>query len=596
MIREIRALGKNGEEFDCEIAIREIVGPPESPPMFTVVMRDITERKRAEEQIKRDLVEEEVFLKLSQEMAKVLQLDKLLQLVVEAPMTIIPRAHQCVIHLLDEERKKLLPAAYVGPEFPDGQREDKGMHVGQGIAGLAFKNRQTICVGDVQRASRYLPLNSRGRFRSLLVTPLVTGGRALGTLSINSQAAEAFTPDDIRLLETLAAQAAVVVENVQLYREVLSEERRMEAIIANMADGVIMLDHQDRVLTLNPAAERMLGLREEEVLRRRVAGDGDDPRLQLLAYLYQGQEPSPPSSSTPDEPGAEGLHTRIREVTLDPPLDRILQVYTSPLRDEKGGSWGQVLVLHDVTRERELDQMKEDFISSVSHELRTPLFSIQGFVELILKGKVPDRKVQQEFLTRVAEQTQRLAALVDDLLDLSRLEKGRLELEREQVQVQDIVERVMRQLGNMAQEKSISLAAQMDSSLPTVEADPRRVEQVLVNLVGNALKFTPSGGRVVVGARVEGDELVVQVTDTGIGIPPQATPYLFSKFYQVNGSTTRRAGGTGLGLYICKLIVEAHGGRIWVESPSASLRTGEPNRGSTFSFTLPLTACPGQGQ
>ena len=499
-------------------------------------------------------------------------------------MTIIPRAHQCVIHLLDGEGKRLLPAAYRGPKFPDGQRKDKGMPVGQGIAGLVLQNRQTICVSDVQRDPQYLLLNPQGRFRSLLVTPLVTGGRSLGTLSINSQAAGVFTPDDVRLLETLAAQAAVVVENARLYREVLSEGRRMEAIIANMADGVIMLDDQDQVRTLNPAAEWMLGLREAEVLGRRVAGQHNDPHLQLLASLHQGQEPSSPSSSAPAEPAAGGLHTRVREITLAPPLDRILQVYTSPLQNEQGGSRGQVLILHNVTRERELDQLKDEFIDRISHELRTPLFSIQGFVELILKGKVPDPQIQQEFLTRVAQQTDRLAALVNELLDLSRLEKGRLKLKREQVQVQEIVERVVRQLENMAHEKSIALTTQMDACPtdrpPTVEADRRRVEQVLVNLVANALKFTPPGGRVLVRARVEEDELLLQVSDTGIGIPPQAMPHLFSKFYQVDGSATRRAGGAGLGLYISKLIVESHGGRIWAES--------ELNRGSTFSFTLPL--------
>ena len=228
----------------------------------------------------------------------------------------------------------------------------------------------------------------------------------------------------------------------------------------------------------------------------------------------------------------------------------------------------------------ELLRLKEEFIDNISHELRTPLFSIQGFVRLILQGKVSDPEIQWEFLTRVAEQANRLVALVDDLLDVSRMEKGRLQLQQEEVQVQDIAERVVSQLANIANERSIALAARMDSSLPCIEVDARRVEQVLVNLVGNALKFTSPDGRVVVRAGVEGGELLVRVSDTGIGIPPEAMPYLFSRFYQVDGSATRRAVGAGLGLYISKQLVEAHGGRIWVES--------ELGRGSTFSFTLPL--------
>jgi len=527
------------------------------------------------EKVQRHLREHEALLELSCEISGTLQLDRVFQAAVEASMRIIPHARQCVLHLANEEGTRLLPAAYHGPPVPDEQKNVQGMPVGEGVAGLAFQICEPLCVDNVQSYPRYLPLNSQDKFRSLLVTPLIVGGWSIGTLSLGSQAIGAFDANDIRLLRMLAAHAAVAIENSQLYREVLSKGQRLEAIIVNMADGLVVLDEQDRVLTLNRAAERMLGLSKEQVLGRSVSDNGHDPSLQLLASL-SGEVPL----FLPDPMGPEvgKLHTQVREVSVG---SRILQVRISPLQDDARGYRGQVLVLHDVTRERELDRMKDEFVDRVSHELRTPLFSIQGFVELLLRGKVPDPKIQQEFLSRVAEQTERLRWLVDELLHASRLEKGRVELVKEKVGLQDIVQRVVGQLENIAREKSIVLETQMDSSLPAVEADARRMEQVLVNLIGNALKFTPRGGQVVVKGKATGDEVLIQVRDTGIGIPSEAMPYLFSKFYQVDGSSTRRAGGTGLGLYISKLIVEAHGGRIWAES--------EPDKGSTFRFTLPLT-------
>lgn len=229
---------------------------------------------------------------------------------------------------------------------------------------------------------------------------------------------------------------------------------------------------------------------------------------------------------------------------------------------------------------KELDRLKSEFISVVSHELRTPLHSVQGFVKLILEGKVPDEGRQRECLTIVAEQTKHVSTLIDNLLDVSRMEAGRFEMERAPVSMAEVIKKVVLNLGSMAEDKDISLKVRIPETLPSVEGDEGRLEQVVTNLIHNAIKFTPQGGRVTVAAGMDRGHLWVEVTDTGCGIPTEALPKVFDRFYQVDSSTTRRAGGTGLGLYIAKQIVEAHGGTIEVES--------EVSHGSTFRFTLPL--------
>jgi len=270
-----------------------------------------------------------------------------------------------------------------------------------------------------------------------------------------------------------------------------------------------------------------------------------------------------------------------QEIALGEPINRILKISSSPVLDMNGKHLGQVKVVHDVTKERELDRMKSDFISMISHELRTPLFSIQGFIRLILDGQVPDEETQANFLTVVEGQAQHLASMVDDLLDLSRLEAGLIDLKVETVQIGEIVRHTITKLHSLAQSKQIVLKVHVTDNVPPLTGDRRWLEHVMTNLIGNAIKFTPEEGRVWVLVKRQTSDVVVQVIDSGIGIPKEAQRNLFSKFFQVDGSATREAGGTGLGLYIARRIVEAHGGRIWVDS--------ETGKGSAFSFSLPLS-------
>jgi len=229
---------------------------------------------------------------------------------------------------------------------------------------------------------------------------------------------------------------------------------------------------------------------------------------------------------------------------------------------------------------KELDRMKSEFLSTVSHELRAPLHSIGGFMQLLLDDKVEDRATQREALETVARQTERLTRLINNLLDVSRMESGWLKLEKGPVQIRDVVREVVAEVRPMAEGRQIALADDTAPELPIVFADHERLAQVIRNLMHNAIKFTPSGGRIVISAAESEGNLVISVEDDGAGISGEAMPHLFERFYQADSSDTRRAGGTGLGLYICRQIVIAHGGSIWAES--------EVGKGSTFHLGVPI--------
>jgi PAS domain S-box-containing protein len=233
-------------------------------------------------------------------------------------------------------------------------------------------------------------------------------------------------------------------------------------------------------------------------------------------------------------------------------------------------------------KEEELRWRQSEFVATVSHELRTPIHSIWGFVKLLLAGKVQDEETRREFLGIVDGECAHLTALVGDFLDVSKIEAGRMETRRELFSLDELVNKTVAAFKTVADDRALTIDTDLPEDLPPVEGDTERLGQVLTNLLGNASKFSEDGGTIMVRVRVEGPELVVSVQDQGIGIATEALPYLFERFYQVDDSRTRWQGGAGLGLYISRQIVEAHGGRIWVDSI-----VGE---GSTFSFAIPVAA------
>ncbi len=579
------------------------------------------ENARLYQETERRLSEVSTLYRLANQMTSSLELPKVLDAIVNLLRQTF-NCRGCTLFLVNRETGMLEIRAASGVKHH--WIKSAKLRPGEGISGQVAATAQATYIPDTRRDPGFLYFDEE--VRSLLVVPVISQNRVIGTLSVDDSQPNAFTPDREQLLTIAAAQAAIAIENARLFEETVSEKHRTEAIINHMADGLIMLDQHYSVVSFNPAMERMLGLKAEQVLGKNVFGQEVEPELAPLAAICQLQSPEMvecwkakpgDTSRCPDCPAYEQNDRRCwlhlaretddeghplpcrecpvyqknyaiyenmgvleSEIHLPGPRDRFLRVYSSIVKDSDGRPLGEVKVVRDITKERELDRMKSDFISTISHELRTPLFSIQGFVRLILDGQVPDVKTQRDFLTVVEEQAGQLAELVNSLLDLSRLESGVLEMKWERVQIADVIRQTVTKLEGLARSKKIALQVDVPKDLPEVEGDAMRLGQVIANLIGNALKFTASGGRVSVSAEANDSELSVHVADSGVGIPPDALERVFDKFYQASEATTRTADGTGLGLYIAKNIVETHGGRIWAKS--------EVGRGSVFSLALPL--------
>jgi PAS domain S-box-containing protein len=349
------------------------------------------------------------------------------------------------------------------------------------------------------------------------------------------------------------------------------EAAKNQAILQGIGDGVIVFQADGQAALANPAIGRILdrpvdtilGRGIEELMRDEVSPQDQEMLVGLLQEMEQDR------SSVQFKWGK-----------------KTLSVSFAPVRANGGQVTGTVAVFRDYTHEAEVDRLKSDFVSIVSHELRTPLTSIKGYLDLLLMGASGEfNKQQQSFLQIAKDNAERLHELVSDLLDLSRLDSGRIELDVQVVSLAALVERVVTHLKKEYEDRGLSLTVELPENLPEVFADSRRVEQILTNLLSNACKYTQEGGATV-RAGVQQGQLLVEVVDTGVGISAEDQAHLFTRSFRADDSAVRQQTGTGLGLNITKSLVELHGGQIWVDS--------ELGQGSTFRFTLPLPAGVGE--
>jgi len=342
----------------------------------------------------------------------------------------------------------------------------------------------------------------------------------------------------------------------------LTEERNLSAaILGSMVEGVAVVNAGERLVFANPGFASILGLDVPP-----VAGSS------LLEVVRQTELIGAVRRVLAGEPRVES------EIVTGTLRQHYFAATVASVR--AGETSGAVIVLHDITDLRKLERIRRDFVANVSHEFRTPLTAIQGFAETLIGGAIDDPQNRGRFLAIILEHSRRLARLTEDLLRLSQMDAEQLELEIRAVSVAQLIESCYETAQRRAADKGLTLSLNVPSQLPDVSADNRRLQEVLQNLLDNAIQYTLPGGKIVLSAETRGDEVIFTVADTGIGIPQADQPRIFERFYRVDVARSREAGGTGLGLSISKHLVEAHGGRIWVES--------EVGVGSKFHFAVPV--------
>jgi len=352
-------------------------------------------------------------------------------------------------------------------------------------------------------------------------------------------------------------------------KQVSKDKETTENIIRHMAEGLVVVDPDGRIVMVNPTAENLLGISVHDVGKHIKDVVKDEHALALVKGAIPAQDGS--------------AEKNIELFSKDEATKRVLRTSSAVVEDSLGRTVGMVTVLNDITKQKEVERLKSNFVAGISHELRTPLVSMRQSLSLILnKTTGPITQQQEEFLSIADRNLQRLTNLINDLLDLSKLEAGKMTISRKSSLLENIVNEAINGLNNWAKSRGIALEKNIPQGIPELNVDADRIIQVLTNLIGNAVKFTPENGRITVVALMNDDSHAVEVSviDTGVGITKENLPKVFDKFFQTGEKSLAQVSGTGIGLSIAKEIVELHGGKIWVES--------EYGKGTKFIFSLPL--------
>jgi signal transduction histidine kinase/FixJ family two-component response regulator len=506
------------------------------------------ERDALREQVDRQMQEFNALYTVGKTVSSLLDIDEILTLVVSTAVN-LTGSEQGSLMLHDPATGELyLRAQY---NFSARMAQKMRLKVTDTLIGRVVQSGRPVMLSGAE----LLKVQTALLVKALLAVPLTVGDKVIGVLIVDNQLSpRAFGVHDVHLLTTLADSAAIAIENARLFAAVESERAKLDTILREMQDIVIVTDDNLRVLLINAAAREALLLDDFAIgqsLRRVLA-------VPQLIDLFEQRH-------TED-------YVWRADITLSD--GRVLQGQLSPL---PGVGYGAVL--RDITRLKELDRIKSEFVSIVSHDLRTPLTTIRGYVSLLPRAG-PLNDTQRDFVARVERSMDSIVELIADLLDIGKIEAG-VDWEMAAVPLHDVVDEVADRLRPNADMHQQELNVNAPG-LPPVLGNRHRLDQVVTNLISNAIKYTPDRGRIEVSLHQDDGFLVLQVSDTGIGISLDDQRRIFDKFYRVESEATEQISGTGLGLSIVKAIVKKHAGRVWVHS--------ELGKGSAFTVLLPRYA------
>jgi PAS domain S-box-containing protein len=528
-----------------------------------------------------------VLYQIASELVASLDMDRVLSQALSLLQKAVKASRSAVI-LLDNNTGQLFYHAAIGhtePIPPGGRLAPFGRN--EGVVGWVLAERTALIIPNVLKDERCAAMVDSA-VRSILAAPILGGtGESLGVILLQSPLEDVFGEPELRLVEAAAVQLGNALNNAELYRLIREQAERLgtmlrgqqieaaknQAILEGIADGVMVGDANGRVILFNAAAERILSIGREQALGRfqdDILGLYGSAAHDWLAQIGKWR-------AAPKAHDTEEFLVHRMEVGR-----RFVSVHLSPVISPAQEFLGVVSVFRDITPEVEADRAKSDFVSTVSHELRTPMTSIVGYVDLILMGATGALSdMQRDFLKRVKSNSERLTSLVNDLLDISRIETGRVVLQFAPVAMEGVVKQVADLLHPKIMEKEQRLLTVLPPTLPKVYADHDRLVQIVTNMMGNAHKYTPVGGEIGVYVYVRDAMLYVAVADTGIGIAPENQKKIFERFYRVEDDpAVYEVSGTGLGLAISLSLIQMHGGNISLDSALG--------KGSTFTFSVPL--------
>jgi signal transduction histidine kinase len=571
---------------------------------FNVELEQQVEQRTSELQTERDRLS--TLHDIALEVSSSLDLDQLLTTSLEA-LARITQVKFGSIMLIDPETEHLINRAMLGQDVVNSFTR---FRLGHGVAGWVAQHKKPTLVPDITSDERWEPhptgeQSSNKRTGSMVSVPLIVHDQCLGVLTLSHEQPNYFNQDHLRLLMASAGTISIGIHNANLYADIVSEmEHRSEllqkqqiettqigAILQSLSDGVAVCDLDGFVLTVNQACSTILQRPVEDLLLMTSLHD-------VMHNLLGKRINELPLNELLNRPTGANGQPRIFESTVELGM-RVIHLRLGPVLKDNGELIGALLMLRDKTREVESDRLKTEFIGTMSHELRTPMTSIKGFTQLLVMGSLgPVNDTQREFLNTIQTNSERMISIINDVLELTKIETGSIELEIRPLHLAEVLSDVMTEVEVMKTNRNHELDVQIPPGLPLVKADASRLHQILYNLLCNAIKYTPEGGQIAVAAHeasfdalpqhvrdcIIGERryLQINVSDNGVGISEHELDSIFERFYRTENPLKVEAGGTGLGLSLTRPLIQLLEGHIWVVS--------QIGQGSTFSFILPIAA------